>query len=319
LRDVDLHPVTRTVSFSDANQVEIAELEYRVLSWNEAPREWFYAPEPAIPLPSRVSHPVIAEASPALTDSQLDLAELQARLVLSRENADASEQIDLQRKQGGIVIDGLVSSDDRKRTLQAALAPLPHVISKLSTPQERELLAQEPTPPSSGPLKLVQSVSQPSPLFLFWKTRQRDPNQLPAITSRLMESSLRISQQSRALRSLGHDFAGKPLATREERDAYEALWRDHRDKLRDAVAAQQSVVDLLSSGGSTSSEATRNLQAEGPVDDLDRASTRSMQLCRELTAGDAQDQRDAAQILIELRQQSAVISAILEHLSTAVQ
>ena len=319
LRDEDLHPVTRTVSFSDTEHIEIAELEYHVLNWSEAPREWFDAPEPSIPLPSGVRHPVIAEGSPALSDSELDLAELQARLVLSRENADASEQIDLQRKPAGIVVDGLVSSDERKRTLQAALAPVPHVTTKLSTPQERELSAQGPAPPSTAPLKLVQSVSQPSPLFLYWKAQQRNPGDLPAITSLLMESSLRVSQQSRALRSLAHEFAGKQLVTQEERDAYDALWRDHRDKLRDAIAGQQTVIDSLSSATSMSSDAIRDLQTEELADNLDRASTRSMQLCRELTAGDAQDQRDAASILIELRQQSDAISAIAGHLSTAVQ
>src|SRR5260370_36429604 len=79
VREGNFHPVKRTVELLDVGTVEIAELNYAVLSWNAVNEDLF---EPLFPTmaPAPSLH-AVAPAPPVLpTPTQLLDAELQARV-----------------------------------------------------------------------------------------------------------------------------------------------------------------------------------------------------------------------------------------------
>ena len=315
LRGQDFHPLSRTVSFRDDETVEIAELDYRVLDWDNADRAWFE--DPAQPLRHVDARPQIAAPvePPALSEAQLILAELDARMVLSRTNADSDEQIELIRGRDGVVVQGLVSSAERKQQLQAALAAMPHVKAQISTPAERAAAEPESTGTPAQSVRLSESVSHPSPLLLYWQSHHENPQEMPRTAWQVLDSGLRIRQQSHALRELAHEFSTGTALDEPARQAYEALWNDHVQKLRAALADQDRILRQLAPSLPAHAAALAASEAAPTADDLDTLASTSLGLCRELTAGEDSSQRDALAILVDLSGQASAISAELDRLT----
>jgi hypothetical protein len=310
LRGQDYHPLARTVSFRDDETVEIAELDYRLLDWDHADRAWFEAPAQPIRIADvrpRIAAPV---APQALSEGQLVLAELETRMVLSRENADVNEQIELVRHPDGIIVQGLVSSAERKQQLLAVLAAMPHVIAQISTPAERAAAEPESGVPSQQ-VRLSESVSHPSPLLLYWQSQHENPNEMPRAAWQVLDSGLRIRQQSHALRELTREFSAETSLDAPATQAYDALWNEHVQKLRAALADQDRILRRLAPSIPSPASASLAPDARTSVDILDNLASTSLGLCRELTAGEDSGQRDALAILADLsRQESAMASAL---------
>lgn len=321
LRSEDYHPLARTVAFRDEETVEIAEVEYQVLDWHQAQRGWFEElplPVPFHSLPNsvRASIPV---PSATLTEPQLVLAELQTRAILSRQNADVNEQIELARRSDGIVVQGLVSNLERKQEIQTALATVPHVVVKVSTPAERDAAEAEvaETKPAAdnAPIKMIESVSRPSPLLLYWNGRHLNSQEFPRASWQLLDSALRISQQSRALSALTREFASKSLPDDATREAYQGLWSDHAQKLRVALTDQVRMVKSLTPSLPDAAASAVKSGSQVTADDLDRMASISLGLCRELTAGNESGEREALAILADLTREDSLISSALDQLS----
>ena len=131
VRRADFHPVARTVQFRESGTVEIAELDYAVLGWNAVNDSIFE------PIPSELGAVPRHLAIPSLpTREELDEVELEARLVLSRLNADSTEQLEFSRSNNGIIINGVVETKERKNSLLAQLRRLPHVTSSIFSLEE---------------------------------------------------------------------------------------------------------------------------------------------------------------------------------------
>jgi hypothetical protein len=325
LRSEDYHPLARTVAFRDEETVEIAEVEYQVLDWHQAQRGWFEElPQPvqfhSLPNSVRASIPV---PSATLTEPQLVLAELQARAILSRQNADVNEQIELARRPDGIAVQGLVSTLERKQEIQTALATVSHVTVKVSTPAERDAAGSEVAKarPASGDVsvgasvKMIESVSRPSPLLLYWNGRHLNSQEFPHASWQLLDSALRISQQSRALSALTQEFASKSLPDEATREAYQGLWSDHAQKLRAALNDQLRMVKNMAPSLPDIAAPAMKSGSQATADDLDRMASTSLGLCRELTAGNESGQREAAAILADLAREDALIASALDQLS----
>lgn len=336
LRDGDFHPLARTVAFRDDQTVELAELDYRVLNWNQVQREWFDNPsQPIVLVPRQPS--IAGAATPASmtapTESQLILAELQTRTILSNLNADINEQIEIIHQPDAILVRGLASTPERKQQLQAALAIVSHISLDLSTPEERAASEASSALTPSTSLKQINvqqinvqsmdSVSQPSPLLLYWKSEHRSPEEFPRASGQLLDSALRISQQSRALRDLAQEFATKPRLDAPARQAYDALWSDHEQKLSAAIADQVRILKSLALSPpaptlpATPVETSFDPAPLTAADDLDRMASISLKLCRELTAGEESGQREALPILADLTDETAMISSVLNRLSAS--
>jgi hypothetical protein len=313
VRESDYHPMTRTVTFRDEERVEIAELDYQVLNWKLVQDGWFESPMAAVQAPHILPRAVPHTAMMKLSSAELNLAELQARLVLSTENAD-TEQIDIRRTDDGVQVEGLASTSERKHRLQAALVTLPHVKAKLWTPEERAANEAEPDQPSR--IKLIESVSQPSPLVLYLKKQHRETDAYRQISWKVLDSGLRISQQCHALRELQREFAPRMPLDEAARQTYDALWNDHVARLRSALTDQSNILQSLTPDGSAVSP-LKNAVGEDPVtsiDDLNNHASRSLELSRELIAGEGENGRDALPILSELRNEGSALAAGLDRL-----
>jgi len=316
LRAADYHPLARAVTFRDAEVVEIAEVGYQVLDWGQARREWFEDATQPVPLPATRATLPAPITPPALTEPQLNLAELEARLVLSRQNADVNEQIELIRQPDGIVVRGLTSTAERKQQLQAALASVAHVTAKVSTVAEQDASVSKPTSIQSTSIKLVESVSLPSPLLVYLKSQHRSPEEFPQATWQMLDSALRISQQSHALRELAHESAARPPLDAQARQVYDALLRDHEEKLDAALADQARVLKVLAPAlpASAFPGAAREVRSLSTADDLEQMASTSLRLCQELTAGKDSGQRDALSILSDVARESSMISVAADRL-----
>jgi hypothetical protein len=317
LREKDYHPLARTVEFRDAEVVEIAEVDYRVLNWNQVESGWFETSEAHPVMHAAVPEPPPAPVVPAaLTEEQLDLAELQAQLALSRQDASGSEQIELSRKPDGIVVHGIVSTSERKEKIQTVLTAIPHVSAQLFTPAEMDAAAAntatEPAATPHASIQLIQSSSLPSPLLLYWKNRQKSLDQLPGITQQLLNSGLRIRQQSHAMLDISRRYADRNVLTPESREVWDALWADHVEKLRASLEDQSRLLSLIAPSQPISPQTESTIDTTD-ASDLEKMASKSFALCQELTAG-KDPQRDAAVILSELKETSSMLSAALRHL-----
>lgn len=312
LRGFDYHPVSRSVTFRDAESVEIAELDYRVLDWKQVQKGWFEELAPAsIPVRRIAHHDLPSIRTVKLDAAELNLAELKARLILSTSNADTNEQIDVVRAEDGIRVEGLASSLQRKHELETALEAIPYVSAKLTTPEERA--AGESARGTPTRLKLVESVSQASPLLLYLRNRPGQADSYPQFSARMMDSALRITQQCHAFGELEAEFGpGMPLDTA-SRHAYGDLIGDHVAKLEKALADQTTVLHNLSHDGLPRAHRAATASAA----DMAKHASKSLALSKELISGEGTAQRDAVLILNDLAQENSTLIGSLDALRTA--
>jgi hypothetical protein len=142
VRSSDFHPVEENLRLQDTRQVEVHELAWEVLPM-EAINVGIFAPET---IPSAgIGRPASLASTPAsLTDAELAEAELQARLAIHDEKADLGEQIDLIRTLSrlglrSVAVQGIISTQERRDDLVAALRGIPHVDLRLQTVEEAQL------------------------------------------------------------------------------------------------------------------------------------------------------------------------------------
>lgn len=142
LRTSDFHPVAEDFRLQDTRQVEIHELAWEVLPL-EAINVAIFAPDTTFLTGS--GHPVaMAPQLPGLSDVELAEAELRARVAIHAEKADLGEQIELdldmpKSGQRSVVVRGIVSTQERKDDLLAALRGIPHIELRLQTVEEAQL------------------------------------------------------------------------------------------------------------------------------------------------------------------------------------
>ena len=308
IRDIDGHPVSRDIQFRDSGEIEIAELDYHVVGWERADPNWF---EDSNSVPLRLPKTSLrkAESTPspaaALSDAQLDLAEIHARLILSREEADAKDQIDLLRTTTGISVHGLVESPERRERLSSELVVIPNVRTDLYTADEAAKRLAEPSLRAGTPVTMIEGSSHEAPLLIYWKKLQRHADDYAALSTSMFNAGLEIRRQARALDSLLTEFAPKMPLESEAALEFDSLWQDHEDKLLKALATEERVLkDLTPAIAQPETSSQDKDDDKATVSDaaarLDNSAARIMILCRELTSGTSNGTTDAASILASL-------------------
>jgi hypothetical protein len=146
-RTPDFHPIAAILLLHDARRVEVTELV-----WDVFPLE---AVDPAIFSAELMRPPDVVRAvnpnppPPSPTDAELAESELQARVAIHAEGADLGEQIELARDlpaskassgERSVVVRGIVSTQERKNSLLAALQGIPHVQLRLQAVEEATTL-----------------------------------------------------------------------------------------------------------------------------------------------------------------------------------
>lgn len=292
VRDTDFHPVRRTIVFRDSKTMDIAELDYKTLPWNDVDARFFEpiggvlsasAPRPSIQGSSASS--VLAMPSP----EQLDEMELGVRLILNHLHADVDEQIEVHRSAQEIEVDGVVDTEERKRQLTAQLRIMPHLVVSI-----RSVSELKNNPGALGKIESVQTASMPdlqSPLETYLLTRGHSVDDSSILAHELFNAALTISQESKVIEDLQVRFApGEPRTILSSATLSELIY-SHHERLESALKRERELLAKVQGGvgadGASASSASS----------LMAAANRNLALCRELTQTDRPTARSAENIL----------------------
>jgi hypothetical protein len=195
VRSTDFHPIGETIRFSDAEEVEITELEARPVTASEI-AEVSAQPEQAEPPPAPKIHRVL----PMLpSTAELEAAEVTARVRLHQLGADLGEQIEIEQTKDSVRVSGVVDSNAEKEEISGALKGVPHVRTVLSSPEEVPLAGLEQalrTPPS------VANDRQP-PLLQSWLEQwYPDPADRHTYANQILAESRECLKRAYALQHL---------------------------------------------------------------------------------------------------------------------
>jgi hypothetical protein len=268
VRQEDFHAVERTVELLDVGTVEIAELNYAVLSWNAVNEDLF---EPFVPttVPSPPSNAAIAPPPPFLpTPAQLLEAELQARVALHTLNADLGEEIDVSHgSKNSVMVQGLINTVQRKEQLAFALNGIPHVNVELKTVDE-VASAQAQTdaiPPTTATL-----VSGNPALGEVLIQHFSNPDDRKAYVDHVLKLSDDTLAHAWALRRLEERYTSDDVAQLDQvgRQTLELLMRDHVSVIREELSSEKHLVaSVLSAAGSVKTDSQENDALVSGADD----------------------------------------------------
>jgi hypothetical protein len=276
VRSADFHPLRRSVEFRNEENVEITEVNYQLLSWNDIDADIF-EPSSEMARATRVQPQL-----PMLTRAEIDEAELQARLALNHLNADMGERIEIVRKATGIEIKGIVETDERKRELLGSLRPLPHVATSIFSFED---MKSRPRPESKiTSIKAYSVVARPSPLerYLAEKSWQRD--QISQLHQQLLNAAIAIHQESKAIAELLERFEGVEGGSDTAQDALNQLVSDHKVRLISRLDEEQNLIGRIEIPARTLN-ASLPTSASPDAVNLRKMAERNFTLCTQLTSG----------------------------------
>lgn len=294
IRDTDFHPVQRTVGFRDNGTVEIAELDYSVLPWGAVDASTF-EPLETIPVGGAplLPHPRLSLATPeSLSPEQLDETELTARLILNQLHADEGEQIEVRRSELGVEVEGLVSTDDRKRELATQLMTVPRL--KVSIRSEADLSGNPLTSEESTSIEAATLPDNPSALETYLRHHDRPVEEINTVERQLFEGALIISKESRFIIDLKTRFASRDQMPVVAQATLEELLYSHHERLERAL--NQERASLAQVDGIPAADAKES--APGTL--LLTASEKNLALVRELTQNNVAHPRGAEEIFADM-------------------
>lgn len=312
VRVADFHPVQRTVAMRDSENIEIAEVHYDVLGWDAVSDALFE------PLDRAPAVPAIASAwSNLLSPEQLDLAELQARLVLNRLNADSTENLEFSRTQTRVEVKGIVEDTQRRNELVAELKRVPHVSPAIFSIEE--LKARRDTQTEISSVKAYSAVGQPSPLVEYFKEHGKNQDDAGQLSGHLLDAAASAKQASAAISDLLQRFSADSKLGESGRAALTELIGRYSAKLTAALNAEDSLIvsNFNLRPSNQEAETARELSPAS----LSASAEQNMTLCRELAAGNTDSsQRPAAAIASDLWASTQQIRTMLRSLpSQAIQ
>jgi hypothetical protein len=311
VRESDFHPVGRTIELRDSGTIEIAELNYDVLPWS-AVNDSLFEPEGAISGVGAPIRPSLSIHLPVpLTDTELDLAELSARLVLDKLHADNGERIELVRTERGVQVKGIVETDERKRELETQLRFVPHVIPAIFSYRDMENHTSTGTDITS--VRMSSVVSQTTPLEKYLVDRGWTRDNVRHISRQIFDSSTAIDRESQAITDLLKRFASKNSLSQTADATLEQLIAEHRSRLLKALTAEEQ---SLAAVGLTASSKSLPLKS---LESLTANARTNVNLTQELISTADSQPRSAEAIVPELAESVAQLRTDLLHVPPSLQ
>ena len=307
----DFHAVARTVLFRDGESIEIAELSYQVVPWSPQVDQWF-EPLPRVssgddrPLPMSRSM-----QSPRLSDTQLDVAELSVMLVLQELHAD-TERLQMTRSPTGVLVKGIVDSDDRKAQITARLRMIEHVSPSISS--YRDLDAKAAPEANASRLQQVSVADAKTPLTAECEQRKIAPDPCRHMSYELLNASAVLVRESKHIVELRVEYPlSRPLTSR----AKLLLSEIASERLRHINAALEKQEGLLRQLGA---EPPHELET-APLEQLslEAAAQRNLALAKELVYVAGEHARPALIILQELAKSTATARTTVAREATEFQ
>ena len=303
VRDTDFHPVFRSVEFSDRETVEVAELNYDVLPWSSVNQDLF---EPALSGASlgdvRRNSPPSLHSVVLPTEAQLDLAELQAMVVVNGISADSGKRISIIRGQSEIVVRGIVRDAGQRSDLTTKLRTVPHTVILLTTMDEMQ---QRPESLSnSAKVEMSSVVAEASPLEQYLIDRGKTREFASDIADRMFTDSGALLRASKALGALNEQFGHKDLEP-SAMGSYDSLRDSYREEI---VAAIKDQGEALSRIGVDAEHAnTSDFASVDPLITIERSSN----LVRQLLVNNSGKELDhVPDLLAQLAQSTAYLRVL---------
>jgi DNA-directed RNA polymerase specialized sigma24 family protein len=301
VRENDFHAVERTIRFRDAETVDIAELNYDVMPWGAVNSNWFEPLSGQRLVPGRMG-PVLSPLPPQpLSEDQINIAELEARIMLNQLQADTNERIEIIRHVNGVEVKGIVATSERKREIQSRLYHVPHVSASIATFQD---LQDRPTSITQiTSISVSSAVASQSPLVRYLLTKGRSADEAVQLSQQLMNSALVAKQHSKAMDELLHRFASGGNLSVLARSALDQLFDRHKAAL---LAALQDEERFIAQAGLSSNASGPSSGAES----LLSAEEKNVALCVELTSGNDEPSRAAEKLLPEIATAAAQLRTV---------
>ena len=275
VRIPDFHPIAENLRLQDTRHVEVDELAWEILPM-EAIDPAIFAAQP-IPSPELAHRAILAPPPSGPTDTELAESELQARIAIHAVGADLGEQIELgrdtQSDQRSVLVQGIVSTPERKKSLLAVLHGIRHVELRLQTVEEAmtqqnqvtsnkregapaEIVPQAPAPANRIVVETQDAAKDKTPALvivggpgleeqlirLYPKVEDR-----AAFINEAVELGQEAVAQAWALRRLRDRYAPYTVAelSRGSKQTLELLIRDHVSVLRQQVDELRNMVSPL--------------------------------------------------------------------------
>jgi hypothetical protein len=294
VREDDFHPIGRTIAMRNSATVEIAEVDFKILPWNAVAEDAFEPPviaEDSVS-PSRVLPIPLPRQTELLSEVQLDAAELGTRLVLNQLRADTGEELRIERHPEGIVLRGIVGSEERKQILEEKLQFVPHASVKIQSIEEISA-----KPESGGTVQTVAVGTMPehlSSLQVYLKANGRSVSEINHLTQRLYHDVLTISQESKEIKDLQTRFGDESKRTLIVSATLSELIYSHHERLENALRNERALLSEIHKSSPSLDAATKNAGT------LIEAADTNFALTQELTQAQQTDGRDTDMILDEV-------------------
>jgi hypothetical protein len=302
VRTSDFHPVRRTIETRNQDTLEIAELSYTELKWGEANEALW---EPLSPALHGGSQPEPRLPTRSLLSSEhLDVAELEARLVLNKLNADATEQIEIKRSRNAVYVEGIVDTTERQRALSAELRQVAHVVPSILSLEE--LNARRNGESFAASIRESAMAAQPAPLEEFFRENSRSSEEMGRVSNQLLSLSLEIQREGSALTELNRRFHGDDELDPSGRSALTQLLTNHSSMLRAALSSEMEVLHSISLVSEQSTEDGQTITST--TTGLMEQSKRNVALCRELISSSDSSSRTAQSIASEMAKNLHLLS-----------
>jgi len=231
------------------------------------------------------------------TREELDEAELQARLALSRLNADA-EQVEVSRSSRGVLVKGVVETDTRKNSLLAELRLLPHVTPSIFSLEELNA-RRVPERSSIASIQEYSDVAHSSPLETFLRQQEKTPHDVNMISQQVLDATLSVQQESSAVTELSRRFPpGAHLSDQAQAALSELLDRQIARLAKGLDTEEQIVQSIFALQGSPPESAAPPHEGESRT--LTAAAAHNRVLCSELIGGAQSSSRPAPAIAADI-------------------
>lgn len=310
VREDSFRPIQRTIAYREFGTVDISEVSTEVLT-AEAANQLFAESQP--------EHREVvprAHASALLPNSmQMNETELQARLILNRENADTGEQIEVLRDTRGIQIRGLVENVERKKQLEDSLRGIPFLNVTLKGFDEIQAV---PAKAGQVAVESQQPVeAKTSRLEKFFLQQGRDRDDLGRISAGLFDVSLAINRSSQQLEQISSRFsAGEELSPVAVRAQRELMLRITERLIGDLNVQRRLIGETqIKIATEMAKESHRNSEPA----DLVHLAARNVFLTKELITSGSEPDRAVEDVVTELNETIFQLRAVALQLSPQAQ
>lgn len=252
LRADDYHAIEENFRFEDQSELEIAELSYEVVPFSSLPKQIF-----ELRLASSAPRlPSIVKMRPMLpTSAELAQTEVQAETILHKLGGDLGEQINIAvTATHGVVIDGVVADDMRRKELASALQGLAYTTVKLSTVAEMAQRTASASSIHATPAAVQVIPAAPPLLDSELDAHFPDKEQRDTYVNQTLSMAQIASARGWALNRLvdRHPAASLALLDDSSRRELQELLIDHVSVLREDIGSlQKQLSQILSKSSDT--------------------------------------------------------------------